>query len=104
MTVNTNGEARDARRTKWQILEARRDGLRASADAIEDELAWMARTPFTANGTGECSTCRTPLPTEGDFARHFLVDDERYLNLGSCPNRGTAAVESLITDGLIGRV
>jgi len=31
--------------------------------------------------------CREVLRTEGDFARHFVVPDERYLNLGNCPTK-----------------
>lgn len=34
---------------------------------------------------GDCSFCGEPLPTEGAFARHFVVTDYRYPNLGECP-------------------
>ena len=33
-----------------------------------------------------CDHCGTFLPTEGDFARHFVIPDARYLNLGNCPH------------------
>jgi hypothetical protein len=32
-----------------------------------------------------CSGCGTLLPTEADFAQHFTIKDERFLNLGECP-------------------
>jgi hypothetical protein len=40
-----------------------------------------------SDGTKGCSVCHTPLPTEGDFARHYLVPDRRYKNLGECPTK-----------------
>lgn len=33
-----------------------------------------------------CSGCGTMLETESDFAKHFIITDEAYLNLGECPN------------------
>lgn len=61
--------------TKWDLLS---DAERTSLDA----------TPFYRAGTkepGECSTCGEPLPTEGAFARHFIVRDPYLYNIGSCP-------------------
>ena len=43
-------------------------------------------TPFS-DGATSCSVCHTPLPTEGDVARHYLVPDLRYKNLGECPTK-----------------
>ena len=43
-------------------------------------------TPFS-DGTKGCAVCHTPLPTEGDVARHYLVPDLRYKNLGECPTK-----------------
>lgn len=37
-----------------------------------------------------CDRCREHLPTEGDFARHFVIPDAKYLNLGDCPHSPTA--------------
>lgn len=34
-----------------------------------------------------CAGCDEFLATEGDFARHFIIPDHRYKNLGNCPNR-----------------
>lgn len=76
-----------ALRTKWEILEARLESLRQQVEDAENYLRWLEKTPFTANGTGVCSQCREELPTEKDFAQHFLIDDERYINLGHCPNK-----------------
>jgi len=78
------------KRTKWEILE---DRMLNAGEAVGysawRELRALERTPFTANGTGQCSTCGALLSTEADFAKHYLIDDERYLNLGMCPTRTT---------------
>ena len=60
--------------TKWDVLHPiERAGLDATPIVREE-------------GTLTCSGCGTPLPTEGDFARHFIVTNRRLLNLGECPN------------------
>jgi hypothetical protein len=74
-------------RTKWDILQSRLAVLEAEVRDRQEYLAGLDRTPFTANGTGRCSSCGEQLPTEGDFARHFIVLDERFINLGECPNK-----------------
>jgi hypothetical protein len=64
----------DGRPTKWDfITPAERIALR--------------KTPFLDcyNKPGACSVCGTPLPTEADFAKHFVLRDVRYLGLGDCP-------------------
>ncbi|MDH6462078.1 hypothetical protein M2302_002253 [Micromonospora sp. A200] len=63
--------------TKWDLI----------SDADRDALD---RTPFTRwDGTpGECSGCGEELPTEGAFARHFLLYNRVHLNLGYCPRKG----------------
>ena len=71
-------------RSKWQILETRADALMSQLTDLNSQLDWMERTPFQANGTGRCSQCDTALPTEADFAKHYLVPDEQYINLGEC--------------------
>jgi hypothetical protein len=68
-------------KTKWQILTERAEGLESTAQAIRAELAGLDRTTFG----GKCTCCGEALETEGDFARHFVVPDVRYLNLGGCP-------------------
>jgi hypothetical protein len=65
-------------RTKWDVLEERLRTLRK----LEREMAGMERTEFGR----PCAGCGEVLATEADFARHFLIPDERYLNLGRCPN------------------
>lgn len=53
------------------------------ADLIsEDQVAALDKTPCGLS----CSGCQTLLVTEGDFARHFVLADATYLNLGECPN------------------
>lgn len=78
-------------RTKWQILEARLAEARAKVAELERELAGLEATPFSRG----CSVCGVALPTEAAFARHFVIPDERYLNLGECPEdrRVTLIVE-----------
>jgi len=67
--------------------------MRTKADLISaEELDALDRTP-TSRHNGEpmkCVRCRVELATEGDFARHFLIPDERYLNLGICPSKYAA--------------
>ena len=49
----------------------------------------LALIPFTANGTGVCSGCGEPLPTELAFADHFRISRADRIaglwNLGYCP-------------------
>lgn len=33
-----------------------------------------------------CGKCDTMLNTEADFAKHFIVTNPRYFNLGECPS------------------
>lgn len=56
--------------TKWDLLS-------------EEEKESYKNTPF-GNGIRACSRCQTPLPTEADFAKHYIIDDLRYINLGHC--------------------
>jgi hypothetical protein len=61
--------------TKWDLV-----GDRGRAD--------MERTPTRPPGEPvlTCPACHAPLPTEADFARHFVIPDLRYWNLGNCPH------------------
>jgi hypothetical protein len=72
-------------RTKWEIMQDRLLKAELVVRELYDEIEWAQSTPFTANGTGVCSYCQTPLPTEADFWKHYPVPDERYINLGYCP-------------------
>lgn len=69
--------------TKWSVLTGRLAALEAQAAKLREELTGLDATPFG----GECGGCDVHLATEGDFARHFIVLDLRYLNLGGCPDR-----------------
>lgn len=68
-------------RTKWEILQARAAELKEAAERAQRELDGLE---VTACGI-RCSGCNTMLYTEKDFAAHFVVRDERLLNLGYCP-------------------
>lgn len=67
-------------KTKWDILEDRARILEIQAAQIRNELKGMDRTKC-----GLSCACGELLETEGDFARHFLIPDPRFLNLGDCP-------------------
>jgi hypothetical protein len=54
--------------TKWDLV-------------TESEREWMLKTPFG----GQCIGCNQPLATEADFAKHFIIPDPIYKNLGYCP-------------------
>ncbi len=60
--------------TKWDLLG---DDDREAYDGM----------PLTDSEGGvlRCSGCDELLPTEGAFARHFVLPDLRYWNLGRCP-------------------
>lgn len=77
-------------KSKWQILEDRLETAKRAVAAIEAELEWARNTPFQFPGTaepGQCSKCKTELATEEAFWKHYLVPDERFVNLGQCPNK-----------------
>lgn len=62
--------------TKWDLLSRK-------------ERAELDVTPFLRPGTkelGACGGCGEPLPTEGAFARHFIVPNPHLYNVGYCPN------------------
>jgi hypothetical protein len=71
-------------RTKWEILQARADRLRKELSELEFSLKWMENTNLHT-----LCACGEMLQTEKDFADHFLVPDERYLNLGNCKKNST---------------
>lgn len=73
--------------TKWSILEARLIELNDAANALAAEMASLARTRCDLH----CSGCRAYLATEADFAKHFIVPNPRFLNLGECPQRPGSA-------------
>jgi hypothetical protein len=72
-------------KTRWDWLQNKLAEARYEVARLEKEIKYLKETPFTANGTGACSKCGEPLPTEADFAKHFTVPDFRYPNLGYCP-------------------
>lgn len=55
--------------TKWDLIG-------------QEDKDWMEKTPFGR----PCSGCDVMLATEADFAKHFIVPNRRYKNLGYCPN------------------
>lgn len=70
-------------RSKWDILYER--------GQYQEMWGLELTTASRADGsTLMCCYCRTPHYTEGDFARHYIVTDTRYLNLGECPFKQAA--------------
>lgn len=69
-------------RTKMDVLRERAEFLEAEAAKARAYIDGLAMT----NCGLTCSGCGTLLRTEADFASHFIVRDENYLNLGGCPN------------------
>lgn len=75
-------------RTKWEVLDKRAEKYMKIAERflllsieILEQMQAMDRTRF-----GEaCPGCDEVLETEADFAQHFLIPNETYLNLGRCP-------------------
>lgn len=60
----------DSPLTKWDLLS-------------DEERVWATKTSFGQ----DCTSCGLVLETEADFARHFIVPDLRYFNLGTCPTK-----------------
>lgn len=71
-----------AHRTKWEILNARLESARAEVERLESEMRGMENTPDNA----KCTGCGEQFTTNADFARHFKIPNETYLNTGYCPN------------------
>jgi hypothetical protein len=70
-------------RSKWDVLNERHQ--KAYEEYVELTRA-LNRLETQSCGL-TCSGCGAALETEADFARHYLVPDERFLNLGYCPIR-----------------
>lgn len=70
-------------RTKLEILSSRAEKLRERLESLESEIRGLAKTPCRA----KCSGCDEQFTTERDFAGHFVIPDETYLNLGECPDK-----------------
>lgn len=68
--------------TKWDYLSER--------DREFAERQWLVRA---------CSYCGIILMTEADFAKHFVLPDARYLNLGYCPVRMVRKLQETISNG-----
>jgi hypothetical protein len=68
-------------RTKWDILKEKEARLIKELEDLQKDFAWMERVKTDI----VCSGCGKPLETEAGFAKHFVIPDERFLNLGNCP-------------------
>lgn len=72
-------------RTKAQILIAKRDAIAAELHKANREIEGLKGTDCNLT----CGGCGAVHATEWDFASHYTIPDERYLNLGSCPHGQT---------------
>jgi len=81
-------------KTKWEILRQRQIDARADLERIENEMFGLEQTPCKLN----CAGCNIYLETEADFADHFEIPDEQYLNLGRCPHNWLKEVNVWGTD------
>lgn len=79
-------------RTKAEILTAKREFLAAELEKVNQEILGLSVTDCNLT----CDGCGTVLPTEWDFASHFLIPDERYLNLGGCPVKNSPYTRPLL--------
>lgn len=60
----------------------------ASSKTKWDFLDDMTRTRLTGTTCDlRCSGCNTHMPTEADFAKHFVVLDVHHLDVGYCPDK-----------------
>jgi hypothetical protein len=68
------------RLTKWDFLMA------------ENRIG-LDQTPLNVR----CAACEEPFRSEGEYARHYIVPNPLYLNIGYCPNtpRGAAMKRSI---------
>lgn len=69
-------------RTKLEILAERIEKAREELAILEGMATGLENIKLNV----PCTGCGEVLETEKDFAGHFMVPDERYLNLGYCPN------------------
>lgn len=67
--------------TKWSVLKDRLTAAQKEVDLLTHQLEGLENTPC-----GIPCVCGVTLVTEADFARHYLLANPRYLNLGECPN------------------
>jgi hypothetical protein len=70
-------------RTKWEILSEALEEARNTVQVLEQGMRDLEAKPFGS----ECSYCGTEFATEADFDRHFIITNERHLNLGECPRK-----------------
>lgn len=68
-------------RTKIEILENRLEIMRNEYVKASEYIEGLKDTPCGLT----CGGCNKLFETEYDFAAHFLIPDERFLNLGDCP-------------------
>jgi hypothetical protein len=68
-------------RTKWEILQARRAELADELAKLDQYMRGLEGQPCMLR----CNKCDKLHNSEADFAKHYLIPDERYLNLGHCP-------------------
>jgi hypothetical protein len=80
-------------RTKWDILQDKKEAATQELYKILRDLDYLMTTPCTDSEGNHirCSACGEELEFEMDFAKHYIVSPENerrgLYNLGSCPNK-----------------
>jgi hypothetical protein len=69
-------------KTKWEILQQRREEAWQKVVSLDNEIAGLLKQSCGL----VCGKCGAYHETEADFAKHYVIPDTRYLNLGWCPN------------------
>jgi hypothetical protein len=80
-------------RTKAEILDAKLEFLTNELAKVQREIYGLQHTECNLH----CAGCGENLSTEWDFAKHFVIPDEQFLNLGECPNRSTRAPRGVVS-------
>ena len=70
-------------RTKWDVLVERESIAFDNWQRAKREIDSLIKTALDL----KCAGCGVQLNSEAEFAKHFRIPDERYLNLGECPDK-----------------
>ena len=69
--------------TKWDLLSD------TEREAYSNSLFEL--------GESSCRRCGEKLHTEADFAKHYIISDVRYFNLGDCPKHRMGSYQGEVT-------
>lgn len=85
--------------TKWEILQSRLAEAKEKFADLEREIKGLETTPCDLRCGGvfypDYGGCGEYFETEADFAKHFVIPDTRFLNLGWCPHSDRIPSETI---------